>query len=76
MENRYTGPILLSTGQFRQLAASLTRPDKAYMARRDAVFARIDNEISLERNGTDIRVDIPELDLSFIDRQNLHKLEE
>ena len=38
------------------------------MARRDAVFARIDKEISMERNGTDIRVDIPELDLSFIDR--------
>lgn len=76
MENRYTGPILLSAGQFRQLAASLIRPDKAYMARRDTVFTEIDNEISMERNGTDIRVDIPELDLSFIDRQNLHKLEE
>ena len=54
--------------QFRQLAASLVRPDKAYMARRDAVFAETDEKIRIERDGADIRVDIHQLDLSFIDR--------
>lgn len=68
MENMQTGPVILSAGQFRQLAASLIRPDKAYMARRDAVFAETDEKIRIERDGADIRVDIHQLDLSFIDR--------
>ena len=38
------------------------------MARRDAVFAEIDEKIRIERDGADIRVDIHQLDLSFIDR--------
>lgn len=59
MENMQTGPVILYAGQFRQLAASLIRPDKAYMARRDAVFAETDEKIRIERDGADIRVDIP-----------------
>lgn len=38
------------------------------MTRRDAVFAETDEKIRIERDGADIRVDISQLDLSFIDR--------
>lgn len=62
-----TEPIVLSSEQFIELADSLRRPDKEYMDRRDAIFARMDEEISIERDGMDIEVEIPNLDLSFID---------
>lgn len=67
MNNFQTEPIALSGEQFMKLADSLRRPDKEYLDRRDAIFAKMDEEISIERNEMDIEVEIPNLDLSFVD---------
>lgn len=67
MNNFQTEPIVLSGEQFMKLADSLRRPNKEYMDRRDAIFARMDEEISIERDGMDMEVEIPNLDLSFVD---------
>lgn len=68
MNNFRTEPIVLSGEQFMKLADSLRRQDKGYMNRRDAIFERMDKEISIERDGMEIEVEIPNLDLSFVDR--------
>ncbi|MCM1232329.1 MAG: hypothetical protein NC489_19575 [Ruminococcus flavefaciens] len=73
MNSFRTEPIVLSGEQFEKLAHSLHRPDKEYIERRDAIFARIDEEISVKRHGTDVEVDIPDLDLSFIDEMQSKK---
>lgn len=67
MNSFRTEPIVLSGEQFMKLADSLRRPDKEYLDRRDAVFARMDEDISIRRDGMDLEVEIPDLDLSFID---------
>ena len=67
MNSFRTEPIVLSGEQFMKLADSLRRPDKEYLDRRDAVFAKMDEEISIKREGVDIEVEIPNLDLSFVD---------
>lgn len=67
MNSFQTEPVILSGEQFTKFAGSLRRPNKEYMNRRDAIFARMDKEISIERNGMNIEVEIPVLDLSFID---------
>lgn len=66
-----TEPIVLSGEQFMKLANSLRRPNKEYMDRRDAIFTKMDKEISIKRNGTDIEVEIPNLDLSFINKSRI-----
>ncbi len=68
-----TEPIVLSGEQFMKLADFLRRPDKEYLDRRDAVFARMDEEISIKRDGMDMEVEIPDLDLSFIDEMQENK---
>lgn len=62
-----TEPIVLSAGQFIELADSLRRPDKEYMNRRNALFAKMDEEINIATNGMDMEVEIPDMDLSFTD---------
>lgn len=57
-----TEPIVLSYKQ----ANFLYMPDNEHIANRNAIFAKMDAEISIKRNGMDIEVDIPGLDLSFI----------
>lgn len=70
MNSFRTEPIVLSGEQFMKLAASLRRPDEEYMDRRDKMFAKMDENITIQRNGMDMEVDIPDLDLSFIDEMN------
>lgn len=67
MNSFRTEPIVLSNRQFIELADSLRRPDKEYMNRRNALFAKMDEEVSITENGTDMEVEIPDMDLSFID---------
>lgn len=67
MNSFRTEPIVLSGEQFMKLADSLRRPDKEYLVRRDAIFERMDEDISIERDGMDMEVEIPNLNLSFID---------
>lgn len=66
-EKLFGEPIVLSGEQFMKLADSLHRPDKEYLDGRDAIFARIDEDINIRRDGMDIEVEILDLDLSFID---------
>lgn len=61
-----TEPIVLSNNQFAILAESLRRMDRAYLERRNAAFTKMDKDITIIRNGQDMEVDIPDLDLSFI----------
>lgn len=68
MNSFQTEPIVLSGEQFMKLANSFRRPDKEYLHRRDAIFAKMDEEIRIKRNGIDIEVGISDLDLSFIDK--------
>lgn len=75
MNNFQTEPIALSGEQFMKLADSLRRPDKEYLDRRDAIFAKMDEEISIERNEMDIEVEIPNLDLSFVDEMMIKEKE-
>lgn len=70
MNSFRTEPIVLSGEQFMKFADSLRRPNKEYMDRRDAIFEKMDEEISIEREGMDIEVEIPNLDLSFIDEMH------
>lgn len=70
MNSFRTEPIVLSGEQFMKLADSLRRPDKEYLDRRDAVFTKMDEDISIRRDGTNIEVEIPDLDLSFIDEMS------
>lgn len=70
MNSFRTEPLVLSGEQFMQLANSLCRPDREYMDRRDAIFAKMDGEISIKRDGMDLEVEIPDLDLSFIDEMH------
>lgn len=42
MNNFQTEPIALSSEQFIKLADSLRRPNKEYLDRRDAIFAKMD----------------------------------
>lgn len=73
MNSFRTEPIVLSGEQFMKLANSLCRPDREYMDRRDAIFAKMDGEISIKRDGMDLEVEIPDLDLSFI--EEMHRKE-
>lgn len=75
MNNFQTEPIALSSEKFIKLADSLRRPDREYMDRRDAIFAKMDEEISIERNEMDIEVEIPNLDLSFVDEMMIKEKE-
>jgi hypothetical protein len=75
MNNFQTEPIALSSEQFIKLADSLRRPNKEYLDRRDAIFAKMDEEISIERNEMDIEVEIPNLDLSFVDEMMIKEKE-
>lgn len=75
MNNFQTEPIALSGEQFMKLADSLRRPDKEYLDRWDAIFAKMDEEISIERNEMDIEVEIPNLDLSFVDEMMIKEKE-
>lgn len=75
MNNFQTEPIVLSGEQFMKLADSLRRPDREYLDRRDAVFTKMDEEISIERNEMDIEVEIPNLDLSFVDEMMIKEKE-
>lgn len=58
--------INLTKDQFSQLADSLRHPDPVYMQHRDAVFRKMDEEITITHNGQDMEVDILCLDLSMI----------
>lgn len=73
MNGFLTEPIILSGEQSVAFIDSLCRPDKEYLNRRDEIFAKMDEEISIERNGMDMEVEIPDLDLSFIDEMNNEK---
>lgn len=70
MNSFQTEPIVLSGEQFMKLADSLRRPDKDYFDRRNAVFARMEKDISISRTGMDMEVEIPDLDLSFLDEMH------
>lgn len=58
--------INLTKDQFSKLVDLLRHPDPIYMQRRDAVFQKMDEEITITHNGQDMEVDIPCLDLSMI----------
>lgn len=70
MNTYWTEPIILSREQFRKLADSLCKPDKEYMDRRNAIFEQMDEQINMKRNGRDMEIEIPGLDLSFIDEMD------
>lgn len=73
MNGFLTEPIILSGEQSVAFINSLRRPDEEYLNRRDEIFAKMDEEIRIERNGMDMEVEIPDLDLSFIDEMNNQK---
>lgn len=70
MNGFLTEPIILSGEQSVAFFNSLRRPNKEYLNRRDELFAKMDEKISIQRNGMDMEVEIPDLDLSFIDEMN------
>ena len=67
MNGFWTEPIILSGEQAVEFMDSLRRPSEEYLDRRNEFFSQIDEEISIQRNGMDIEVEIAGLDLSFID---------
>lgn len=67
MNTFLTEPIILSGEQAMEFIVSLRRPDIKYLDRRNAIFSQIDESISIQRNGLDMEVEIPGLELSFID---------
>lgn len=73
MNGFLTEPIVLSGEQSVAFFDALRRPNKEYLSRRDEIFAKMDEEISITRNGMDMEVDIPCLDLAFIDEMNMVK---
>lgn len=57
--------IVLSGEQATVFLKSLFKPDKEYLNKRDDIFAKMDKEISIIRNGSDIEVDISGFDLDI-----------
>lgn len=76
MNGFLTEPIVLSGEQSAAFLNSLRRPNKEYLNRRDEIFAKMDEEISIARNGMDMEVEIPGLDLSFINEMNNEREQE
>lgn len=63
----FTEPIVISGRQSIEFIDSLINPDEDYIHNRDTFFDEIDHSISIQKNGMDLEVDIPGLDLSFLD---------
>ncbi len=61
-----TNPIVLSGREGEAFIGSLLRPDESCIRRRDELFAETDERVNIKRNGTDMDVDIPDMDLSFL----------
>lgn len=70
MNRFFTEPIIISRKQSAEFLDSLANPDREYIHNRDAVFSEMDNAINIQKNGTDMEVDIQSLDLSFIDEMH------
>lgn len=73
MNGFLTEPIILSGEQSIDFINSLQRPDKEYIARRDKIFSKMNDDISIHQNGMDFEVEIANLDLSFIDEMDNEK---
>ena len=63
----FTEPIVISGRQSIEFIDSLINPDEDYIHNRDIFFDEMDHSISIQKNGMDLEVDIPGLDLSFLD---------
>lgn len=70
MDGFLTEPLILSGRQSVEFINSLCSPERDYLRRRDEIFNKMDAEISIQRRGQDMEVDIPDLDLSFIDNES------
>lgn len=70
MDGFLTEPIVLSGRQAVEWLDSLRNPNREYLERRNGIFEKMDAEISIQRNGMDMEVEIPGLDLSFIDEMD------
>ena len=70
MNGFITEPIRLSSEQSKAFCDSLFSPNAEYLNKIGNIFDNLDKEISINRIGRDIEVDIPNLDLSFIDEIN------
>lgn len=70
MNGFITEPIRLSSEQSKAFCNSLFRPSAEYLSNIGNIFSNLDREISINRTGRDIEIDIPNLDLSFIDEMN------
>lgn len=73
MSRFFTEPIIISRQQSAEFLDSLANPNRDYIHYRDALFAEMDNAIDIRKKGVDIEVDIPDLDLSFIDEMDNEK---
>lgn len=70
MNGFLTKPVVLSGRQSVEFINSLRNPGKEYLNKRNEIFDRMDAGISIERKGRDLEVEIPNLDLSFIDEES------
>lgn len=59
--------ITLSGQAAAQFINNLMHPNKEYIRKRDEIFAKMDENIKIQRNGTNIHAEIKNLDLNFID---------
>lgn len=71
MNGFLTEPIILTGEQSTKFINSLCRPNSEYLDRMSKIFNKMDEEISIQRKGMDLEVEIADLDLSFIDEENL-----
>ena len=70
MNGFLTEPIILTGEQSTKFINSLSRPDSEYLNKVNRIFNKMDEEISIQRKGMDLEVEIADLDLSFIDEEN------
>lgn len=70
MNGFLTEPIILTGEQSTKFINSLSRPDSEYLDKVNKIFNKMDEEISIQRKGMDLEVEIADLDLSFIDEEN------
>lgn len=70
MDGFLTEPIVLSGSQSVEFINFLRNPGSEYLNRRNEIFDEMDANISIQRKGRDMEVDIPDLDLSFIDEKS------
>lgn len=69
MSGFLTEPIILSGKQSVKFINSLYHPDLEYLEKVNKIFDKIDEDISVQRNGMDLEVEIEGLDLSFIEEE-------